>query len=227
MITNREDFTLDTGESIYLNMDCMEGMKLLPDKYIDLAITDPPYGLVEHGGQTGGEKGTMANRTFRRSKIAKWDHSPGAEYFSELFRVSKNQIIWGGNYFNLPPCRCFIVWDKKQPFENFSRCEYAWTSFPGPAKIFEFDNRYAGKIHPTQKPVELYTWLISKFAGDNDIILDTHTGSASSLIACRSLNHRFIAFELDFEYYNKSLARLRGEISQYNIFDLMQNNNCF
>ena len=161
----RGENMLDFG---FYNMDCMQGMKEFPDKFFDLAIVDPPYGLLDAGMQTGGEKGLFADRAFKRTNIEKWDKAPNKAYFNELFRVSKNQIIWGGNYFYLPPCRCFIVWDKMQPFETFSRCEYAWTSFKKPAKIFTFDNRYAGKIHPTQKPVALYEWLLNRYAKDGD-----------------------------------------------------------
>lgn len=209
---------LDFG---FYNLDCMDGMKKFPDRYFDLAIVDPPYGLNDAGMQTGGESGLMENRAFQRSLIKNWDVAPQRIYFDELMRVSKNQIIWGGNYFELPPCRCFIVWDKKQPFETFSRCEYAWTSFKKPAKIFEFDNRYGGKIHPTQKPVELYEWLLSRYAEDGDIILDTHVGSASSLIACRNTNHKYVGFELDEHYYKLAKKRLDAETAQMNIYDLL------
>ena len=127
----------------------------------------------------------------------------------------------GGNYYNLPPCRCFVVWDKLQPFENFSRCEYAWTSFKAPAKIFAFDNRYPGKIHPTQKPVALYEWLLDKYAKPGDIILDTHVGSASSLIACHKMRHNFVGFEIDPEYYSQAKERLDAEMAQMSIYDFM------
>ena len=207
---------LDFG---FYNMDCMDGMKKFPDGYFDLAIVDPPYGLLDAGMQTGGEKGLFENRAFRRTKIESWDKAPKAEYFQELFRVSKNQIIFGGNYFELPPCRCFIVWDKLQPFENFSRCEFAWTSFKKPAKIFAYDNRFSGKIHPTQKPVALYEWILNKFANENDVILDTHVGSASSLIACRNTGHKYVGFEIDAEYYKASKNRLDNEQAQMNLYD--------
>lgn len=200
------------------NMDCMDGMKQFPDGYFDLAIVDPPYGLIENGMQLGGEKGFIEKRAFQTRNMQHWDKSPPKEYFDLLFRVSKNQIIWGGNYFSLPPCRCFIVWDKKQPFENFSRCEYAWTSFKKPAKIFEYDNRYSGKIHPTQKPVALYKWLLTKYAKEGDKILDTHVGSASSLIACHDLHFDFIGFELDETYYKAAKERMEQHFAQYTLF---------
>ena len=221
LITDFKDFNLSDPKDTFINANCMDYLKEFPDNYFDLAIVDPPYGLLEHGAQTGGEKGIMENRAYRNKKIDKWDHSPRPEYFSDLFRVSKNQIIWGGNYFELPPCRCFIVWDKMQPFETFSRCEFAWTSFKSPAKIYTQDNRYAGKIHPTQKPINLYEWLISRYAKDGDLILDTHVGSASSLIACHKTNHRYVGFEIDQEYYNKAKERLLNETAQMTLFEFV------
>ena len=209
---------LDFG---FYNMDCMQGMKEFPDKFFELAIVDPPYGLLDAGMQTGGIQGIFKHRIFRNGAIKDWDFAPPPEYFEELFRVSKNQIIWGGNYFSLPPCRCFVVWDKLQPFETFSRCEFAWTSFKSPAKLFQFDNRYAGKIHPTQKPVELYEWLIAKYAKDGDKILDTHAGSGSCLIACRNTNHKYVGFEINPDFYAKAKARVDAETAQMNIFDFL------
>ncbi|MGP1459865.1 MAG: site-specific DNA-methyltransferase, partial [Treponema sp.] len=150
------------------NMDCMEYMKECRDKQFDLAIVDPPYGIEEiTGKEVNHGRGKLKHRAFNRGekKFNNWDKKPSKEYFAELFRVSKNQVIFGGNYFDLPPVRGFIVWDKCQPFPNFSACEFAWTSFNIPAKIFKFDNRIAGKIHPTQKPVELYEWILLNFAG--------------------------------------------------------------
>lgn len=175
--------------------------------------------------QRGGEQGKLEDRAFKRSEIINRDKAPSKEYFEQLFRVSKNQIIWGGNYFWLPPCRGFIVWDKLQPFENFSRCEYAWTSFKRPAKIYTQDNRYAGKIHPTQKPIELYIWLLNNYAQPDDLILDTHVGSASSLIACHKTGHRYVGFEKDPDYYKLAKERLDAELSQVTFFDLMEGGN--
>lgn len=210
---------LDFG---FYNMDCMEGMKQFPDGYFDLAIVDPPYGLLDAGMQTGGCTGVFKHRMFRNGAIKDWDKAPTKEYFDELFRVSRNQIIWGGNYFSLPPCRCFIVWDKQNPWPNFSRCEYAWTSFKRPSKLFAFDNRYPGKIHPTQKPVQLYEWLLNTFAEPGDKILDTHVGSGSSLIACRNTNHRAVGFEIDEEFYKAAKERVDNEAAQMNIFDYLE-----
>lgn len=150
--------------NVVYNIDCMEYLKSQPDNAFDLAIVDPPYGLRQAGTQTGGA-GKLKNRAFHHKAIDKWDNPPREEYFHELARVSRNQIIWGGNYFKLPPCRCFICWDKVQPWENFSQVEFAWTSYKGPAKLFRYDNRTKDKIHPTQKPVALYKWILAKFTG--------------------------------------------------------------
>ena len=222
----------------FYNMDCMDGMKDFPDNYFELAIVDPPYGL---GG------GTFANDTrfgerFARynhksdTKIAHgaghwhysdvtWDIAPNDEYFSELFRVSQNQIIWGGNYFSLPPTRCFLIWRKTNVSENFSMAmaEYAWTSFCGNAKIFDFSAvGQPNRFHPTQKPVELYKWILNNFAKDGYKILDTHVGSASSLVACRECGFKYVGFEIDEEYYKLAQERLQKAENQLNIFDFLK-----
>ena len=203
---------LDFG---YYNMDCVEGMKQFPDKKYDLAIVDPPYGInIQKSGRLG-----------RYNTKNVWDSEiPSDDYFNELFRVSKNQIIWGGNYFPLKPTKCFLIWDKKQP-ENisFASCEFAWTSFDSVAKTFYYSpmNDTDKRIHTTQKPVALYEWLLSRYAKDGDIILDTHVGSASSLIACYNTNHKFVGFELDEHYYKLSKERLDREMSQMRLFDFL------
>lgn len=204
--------------NIAYNKDCMEGMKEYPDKYFDLAVVDPPYGILESGGQTGGERGFMENRAFKRSKIDKWDHKPRREYFDELFRVSKNQIIWGGNYFDLPPTRCVLVWDKVQPWENFSQVELAWTSYGLPAQLFTFDNRTGGKIHPTQKPIELYRWIYRKYAKQGFKILDTHLGSGSSRIAAYEINLDFVGYEINKEYFEAQEKRFDEFLAQQSLF---------
>lgn len=196
------------------NEDCMAGMKRYPDGYFDLAIVDPPYGLPKdavHG------RGKLKNRAINAMDMS-WDVAPKPEYFKELFRVSKNQIIWGGNYFDLPPTRGFVVWDKKQPFENFSRAEYAWMSFQVVSKIFEFDNRTGDKIHPTQKPIKLYEWLLHHYAKPNDKVLDTHLGSGSSRIACHKAGLEFVGFEVWTEMFNKQEKRFRDYASQTTLF---------
>ena len=201
---------LDFG---FYNMNCMDGMKEFPDKYFDLAIVDPPYGI---NIQKSGRLGRYNTKNVRDNEI------PNDDYFQELFRVSKNQIIWGGNYFPLKPTKCFLIWDKKQP-ENisFASCEFAWTSFDSVAKTFYYSpmNDTDKRIHTTQKPVALYEWLLSRYAKEGDIILDTHVGSASSLIACHNTNHKFVGFELDEHYYGLAKKRLDAEMAQMNLFD--------
>lgn len=158
----------------------------------------------------------------------------GSDYFKELLRVSKNQIVWGGNYFcsNLPESQGWIVWDKKHPEGvAFADCELAWTSFNVATRIFRFmwngmlqedmkNKEY--KIHPTQKPVRLYEWILQNYAKDGDIILDTHVGSASSLIACHNTRHKYVGFEIDKIYYDKAKARVEAETAQTSIFDFIE-----
>lgn len=194
------------------NMDCMEYMKSIPDNFFELAIVDPPYGLSKKS--TSG-RGKLKGRCLNRGNIQRWDIRPTKEYFEELFRVSKNQIIWGGNYFSLPSCRCFICWDKKQPWKNFSQCEYAWTSFDKPAKLVAISNRGGdadrNKFHPTQKPVKLYQWILEKFSKPGDKILDTHLGSGSSRIAAYRMGLDFYGTEIDKEYFDEQEKRFRRE----------------
>jgi len=200
-------------------MDCIEGMKQFPDKYFDLAIVDPPYGININNniGRRKGDKKSNYPKAY-------WDNTtPDKSYFDELFRISKNQIIWGGNYFQLPPTKCFIVWRKPQISEDvsFAMVEYAWTSFNQTAKEWIGMSNEADRIHATQKPVALYEWIINHYAKEGDIILDTHVGSASSLIACHNTNHKFVGFELDPIYYKKAKERLDAELAQTNIFDFI------
>lgn len=161
-----------------------------------------------------------------RKKIIAWDVAPDKAYFQELFRISRNQIIWGGNYFELPPTRCFVVWKKLTISEDFSMamCEYAWTSFNDTAKVFEYapQGKAGERFHPTQKPVALYEWLLNRYAKPGDTILDTHVGSASSLIACRNTNHKYVGFEIDETYYTLAKDRLDRESAQMNIFDFIK-----
>ena len=198
------------------NMDCMEYMKTLPDKAFQLAIVDPPYGLSRKSTKGSGK---LKNRVLNTSDIAnRWDVAPTKEYFEELRRVSENQIIWGGNYFDLPPCRCFVCWDKCQPWPNFSQAEFAWTSFDKPAKMCRFDNRRK-KIHPTQKPVDLYAYLIKTFAKEGDRILDTHMGSQSSRIAAYILGFDYVGCEIDKEYFDLGNERFEREcLNQLTLF---------
>jgi site-specific DNA-methyltransferase (adenine-specific) len=205
-------------------------MARYPDKYFNLAIVDPPYGIGapkmsptpnerKHGriGDNSGG-GKIKDETLNISNT-EWDNDiPTDQYFSELFRVSKNQIIWGGNYFHLHPSRCVIAWDKVQPWENFSQWEMAWTSFDYPAALFRFDNRTGGKIHPTAKPVALYKWLLSHYAKPGDKILDTHLGSGSIAIACHDLGYDLTACELDKDYYEAAMDRLKTHQAQATLF---------
>ena len=196
------------------NENNLDLMKRYSDKYFDLAIVDPPYGI-----------GISKNPVRQMHKKKDWDNEiPSKQYFDELFRVSKNQIIWGGNYFDLPPSQGFYIWDKKQP-ENFSlaMCEYAWSSIQKPAKIWSLSvMKEQNKIHPTQKPIELYEWLIMRNAEKGYKILDTHLGSGSIAIAIDIINKReklnlqFIGCELDTDYYNKAIERIKSKtITQY------------
>ena len=188
-----------------LNIDCMDFMRSLPDNAFSLAIVDPPYGLPK---ESSNGSGTLKSRAFNKGNIARWDVRPKQEYFDELFRVSANQIIFGGNYFPLPPTRGIIAWDKRQPWKNFSQFELIWTSFHRPAALFKLSNRCEKKIHPTQKPVALYRWLLENHAQKGDRILDTHLGSGSIALACHGLGFDLTGCEIDRDYYDGARQRL-------------------
>lgn len=196
------------------NENCMIGMARYPNKYFDLAIVDPPYGMPKdstHG------RGKLKGRMLNNGGVEKWDTKPNKDYFEELFRVSKNQIIWGGNYFGLPGSRGFVIWDKEQPFENFSAAEYAWISFQTVSKIFRLPATRTGdelKIHPTQKPIALYKWILKKYAKPGDKIIDTHLGSGSNRIACYDGGFDFVAFEIEKEYFEVQEKRFKNHIAQ-------------
>ena len=193
--------------SINLHLGCsLEAMRSMKDNQYDLAIVDPPYGVDTASAFQG--SGKLKNRVLNNdNKIQRWDTAPSPEYFEQLFRVSKEQIIWGGNYFDLPPTRCVIAWDKVQPWENFSGWEMGWTSFNKPAPLFKFDNRTGGKIHPTQKPIQLYKYCLEKFGTPEDKILDTHLGSGSIACACWDLGFDLDAWEIDTDYFEKTTER--------------------
>lgn len=227
---------LDFG---FYQMDCMKGMAEFPDKYFDLAIVDPVYGGVTKGGYMTNNKGQKIGTGKANQKgyhAGLWyQEKTGKDYFKELFRVSKNQIIWGGNYFTTSidqDSQCWIVWDKEHPEGlSFADCELAWTSFDSASRIcrYMWNGMLQGnmkckedRIHPTQKPIELYLWLLDKYAADTDIILDTHVGSASSLIACRQTGHKYVGFEIDETYYRLAKNRLDAETAQTNIFDFLK-----
>ena len=213
----------------YYNEDCMILMSRYKDKHFDLAIVDPPYGIGEDGSK---------NHTRRKKAIAKKykpfegndKNSPEIQYFMGLFRISKNQIIFGANYFisKIPyDSSCWIVWDKNNGNSDFADCELAWTSFNTAVRKFKFT--WAGmlqenmknkeiRVHPTQKPVKLYEWLLQKYSKESDTILDTHVGSASSLIACENMNRKYVGCELDKDYYEQSLKRLEDHCKQQKLF---------
>lgn len=178
-----------------------------------------------HGGAKHNDPWNKYLNVEGNKKVIAWDVAPGPEYFEELFRVSKNQIIWGGNYFPLPPTRCFLVWRKKTISEKFSMAmaEYAWTSFNSNAKVFEKAPQDKNRFHPTQKPVDLYKWILGLYAKPGDIILDTHVGSASSLIACREMGFKYIGYEIDSYYYSKAKERMDEAESQMTVFDFIEN----
>lgn len=203
--------------------DCMDFIRALPDKAFDLAIVDPPYGIGASGSMNMGHR--VLNYKVTSYKKKDWDNTiPPPEFFKELFRISKNQIIWGGNYFahHLPPSKCWLVWDKVQP-ENisFNMHELAWTSFDRQARIFKISiasgsnrissnkdkaTKYA-RIHPTQKPIPLYRWLLQNYARPGDRILDTHGGSMSIACACLDLGFDLDICELDADYFQAGVAR--------------------
>ena len=203
----------------------MELMARYEDNYFDLAIVDPPYGI-----------GVTKNKRLNNISNKDWDNEiPKKEYFEELKRVSKNQIIWGGNYFieHLSNTRCYLNWDKLNHSDTYADCEMAWTSFDKNAKIFKYmwdGNRYGfigaikgvGKksirMHPTQKPIALYEWLLMNYAKEGDKILDTHLGSGSIAIACHNLKYDLTACELDEEYYKAAIERITKHKQQLTMF---------
>ena len=217
-------------ESIVFNEDCIQVMKRYPDNYFDLAVVDPPYG-IGFGEFNRTNKASNGERyKSNKYKNSKWDDDiPSDEYFAELMRVSKNQIVWGGNYFPYlwqNGCKGFIYWHKGNPVPNFADGELAWTSFNKVAKQFDF--RYYGnlqgrtsaedKIHPTQKPVALYDWLLQNYAEKGNKILDTHLGSGSSRIAAHKAGLDFVGCELDKEYFDAADKRYKDFISQLTLF---------
>lgn len=229
--------------------DNMELMKEYPDKYFDLAIVDPPYGIGEGNGQ---DKSRNIKRVDKRNgkeiiikkpnyESKKWDFKkPGKEYFKELFRVSKNQIVWGGNYFtnSLPPSMGWIVWNKVNGNSDFSDCELAFTSFNKGLRKVDFmwsgmimassiktgiisegnKQKCEKRIHPTQKPVALYRWLLTNYAKEGDKILDTHLGSGSIAIACHELGFDLVGCELDQDYYRDMMKRFNQHKAQLVLF---------
>ena len=190
------------------NMDCMTGMSIYPDKHFDLAVVDPPYGIDRNGMN-------MGNSVFNKDDKL-WDKSiPDILYFNELFRVSKNQIIWGGNYFPLPQSQYFAIWDKGETMygRDFAECEYAWVKYGG-TRIYKTSPNQSDRIHPTQKPVKLYDWIFTNYAKPGMKILDTHIGSGSSRIAADKHKLDFIGYELDADYWHAQEKRYAEYKSQ-------------
>ena len=200
------------------NEDNMELMARYPDKYFDLAIVDPPYGIERF------KNGIGKNDRHKVKSTAIFNNNPPTDvYFNELFRVSKNQIVWGANNFIMPPSEYFLVWNKKQTVDNFASAEYAWVSMglKTPAKIFDYGihkHNHTDKIHPTQKPIDLYKFILDKYAKEGDKILDTHLGSGSIAIACHDFGFELTSCELDIEYYEKAIQRIKNHVSQLKLF---------
>lgn len=217
--------------STIYNCDCMELMKQYSDNHFDLAIVDPPYG-IDAAETFGGEQRKSGNGAAMKTAFEKknWDSEiPTKEYFYELKRVSKNQIIWGANYMTtyLPPSMGWIVWDKDNGTTKFSDCELAYSSFDKALRKFKYmwngmlqenmKNKEV-RIHPTQKPVQLYEWLLTNYAKQGEKILDTHLGSGSHAIACNNLGFELTACELDKDYYEASIERIKREAQQERLF---------
>jgi site-specific DNA-methyltransferase (adenine-specific) len=216
----------DVVRSAVFNEDCMLVMKRYPDKFFNLAIVDPPYGLGKKLKPRGGMIGKY--NSFADMGEESWDAEPPTkEYFEELFRVSKNQIVWGGNYFidKLYPTQCFLVWDKQNGSNPMSDCELAWTSFQNKVARLYSGHIFSGigctnykPIHPTQKPIKLYEWILMQCANEGDLILDTHLGSGSSRIAAHKLKYSFVGCEIDKKYFDKQEARFKNFISQQTLW---------
>jgi site-specific DNA-methyltransferase (adenine-specific) len=198
-------------------IDNMEFMKTVPDNHYDLAIVDPPYGIG-----AGKEK---EHNGWNSYGIKQWDNAPPEkQYFEELFRISKNQIVWGANHFiSIIPFNfsCFLIWDKGQRNFSLADGELAWTSFNTSARFFTYSRAMAlqeGKIHPTQKPVALYKWLLKNYAKPNDTIFDSHVGSGSIRIACHDMGFSFTGCEIDLDYFNAQEKRFQNHIKQNDLF---------
>jgi site-specific DNA-methyltransferase (adenine-specific) len=201
-----------------LNVDCMVYMATLQDKAFDLALVDPPYGI-------GVNQMNMGGRKTIRPDDRQWDKSvPTAEYFQELKRVSSHQIIWGGNYFDLPPSKHFLIWDKGETMygRDFAECEFAWSSMDKTARMFKMNPNQLDRIHPTQKPIRLYEWLLTNYAKPGQRILDTHLGSGSSAIAAKNFGVDFVGCELDKDYYDAACLRFKNADSQDNLFAILE-----
>lgn len=208
------------------NIDCMEGMKKFPDKFFDLAICDIPYGIEDKISKGGGShtKSSVKFHQLYSENGKKWDIATVPEYFLELERVTINQVIFGANYYNMPACRGFIIYDKPEMrIHTMSDCEYAWTSFDKPAKIITvsrgFNNSQTNKrVHPTQKPVRLYKKILNNYANSGDKILDTHMGSQSSRIAAFNMGFDYWGYEIDLDYFKAGNKRFLEQTMQQQLF---------
>jgi site-specific DNA-methyltransferase (adenine-specific) len=210
-------------------MDCMDLLRDTPDNAFDLAIVDPPYGIGAALDKRGGQQHGKAAAPSKTYGSKEWDNkTPEDEWYNEIFRVSKNQIIWGANHLgNMPPSSCWIVWDKLNGENGYADCELAWSSFTSAVRRFTF--RWAGmlqgnmaekenRIHPTQKPVALYKWLLHNYAKPGDKILDTHLGSCSIAIACHYAGYHLTGCELDEDYFKAGVERVKLETAQRDMF---------
>jgi site-specific DNA-methyltransferase (adenine-specific) len=205
------------------NCDCKDYMLKLPDKFFDLAIVDPPYGGNVEGSAIERTGGSWSSKYQQDNNIKNWDFPPCEFYFRELFRVSKNQIIWGANYFveHLKNHRCFVIWEKETISENFTMAmvEYAWTSFNNKnAKLFKYRPQDSSRIHPTQKPVALYKWLLQNYATPGDKIFDSHMGSQSSRIAAHQMGFDYWGCEINEVYFQKGNERFEKAAEQGMLF---------
>jgi len=210
------------SRSAVFNMDCIEFMKQVPDKFFNLAVVDPPYGIG--AGNVNFINRNTANKNAEKFyRVNDWDKiRPDKIYFDELRRVSKNQIVWGGNYFVdlMQPARCFLVWDKKTGDNSYADCEMALTSFDANAKIYTKHwlgskaKDHDGRLNPTQKPIGLYEWIYKLFAKEGDLILDTHLGSGSNRIAAHKAGLTFVGCEIDQQYYEAQEARFKNFTAQ-------------
>jgi site-specific DNA-methyltransferase (adenine-specific) len=217
----KHEFERGGVSSVIYLQDCMEAMKQYPDNHFDLAVVDPPYGIgADKAQNAGGEKWG-----YKKYKDTEWDSKiPSADYFIELQRVSKNQVVWGGNYMteHLPPRMCWLLWDKGQRDFSLADGELAWTSFEKALRIFTMPrgtalsdaNTNGGRIHPTQKPVKLYEWIFKNYAKEGDKILDTHLGSGSNRIAAYKAGLDFTGYEVDEDYFDGSIKRFENHVQQ-------------
>lgn len=216
---------------IYL-MDCMDGMKEFPDKYFALALCDPPYGIVDKHGRDALTGGWLDK--YGDTHTANM-YKPTPEYFAELFRVSKHQVIFGYNHLSdmLPAAREFIFWKKNQPMPSFADGELAWTSFSGNARCFDYTYRSTlgadkdmSRQHPLQKPIPLYAWILKTYADKIEegggIVLDTHVGSASSLVACYQAGLQYVGFEINPVYHESAVERIEAHKAQMSLFDIFK-----